>query len=177
MHRSTRSKPSILPKVESVLFCNYTPFSQLKKLLQAEEDKINGTKTTCRVRVIERAGPKIKDMLSNNKPWLQVQCGKECAPCNTKPGQCKTASVTYQIVCINCQEKGQKAIYIGESARTFYDRARDHEKALKAKNTTYGVVRHWQECHSDMLDPPKYSYKFLKKHRTYLKGKSMKPWR
>ena len=130
------------PKIESVLFCPDTPFSSLKKLLQEEEDRIHGQRSTCKVRIIERAGPKIKDMLTNNKPWLKEHCGRDCAPCDAKPGQCKTANITYQIQCTDCLEKETKALYVGESARAFFDRSGDHIKALKTKNTTYGVVRH-----------------------------------
>ena len=56
MSRSPKGQQSkIPPKIESVLFCTYTPFSTLKKMLQDEEDRIHGQNMTCRVKVVERA--------------------------------------------------------------------------------------------------------------------------
>ena len=133
-------------KIESVLFCPFTPNSTLKKQLQQEEDRINGIRATCRVRVVERAGPKIGDMLKNNKPWMKDHCGRqECAPCATKPGHCKVPNITYSIECLECSKVGKRAQYIGESSRTFYDRNLDHKRALTSQNSTYGVVRHWMD--------------------------------
>ena len=60
------------------------------------------------------------------------------------------------------------ALYIGESSRSFYDRALDHEKALKTQNPNYGIVKPWQECHPESEKPPEYQYKLIKKHRTCL---------
>ena len=44
---STSSKSKIPPKIESVLFCPYTPHSELRKLFQEGENKINSNKLTC----------------------------------------------------------------------------------------------------------------------------------
>ena len=96
-------------------------------------------------------------------------CGRpEWAPCQTKPGFCKTTGVTYQIECQDCKSQGIKSLYIGESNRTFYDRALDHQKALKNQNTTYGIVRHWKDQHPNSEEPPKFNYTLLKRHKTCL---------
>ena len=63
---------------------------------------------------------------------------------------------------MDCNKQGIEALYIGESSRSFYDRALDHEKALK----NYGIVKHWQECHPESETHPEYQYKLIKKHRT-----------
>ena len=57
------------PKYESKLFCPFTPFSTLKRNLQATEDRINGNRSVCRVKVIERAGPTMGSLLFNKMPW------------------------------------------------------------------------------------------------------------
>ena len=148
-------KSKIPPKYESIMFCPFTPFSKLKRELQTIEDKINGPRAVCRVKVIERAGPTIGTLLTNKTPWSKDPCGRtDCHPCRTKPGGCKTPNITYRLECENCKESGVKSHYIGESSRTFFDRAKEHITALRNSNKTYAVVKHWQECHSESKSPP-----------------------
>ena len=123
-------------KIESILFCPFTPFPELRNKLQEEEDKINGQRATCRVKVIERAGPKIGEILGNKTPWIKESCGRpNCKPCQTKPGKCKAPGVIYKIQCEECKSQNKTTLYIGESKRTFFDRALHHNKALMNKNT------------------------------------------
>ena len=150
--RST--SPQIPQKVESVMFCPYTPFSELRKNPQKEEDRINGQRAVCRVLIVERAGPKMSDILNNKTPWNKEHCGRpDCEPCKTKTGKCKVPNITYKIQCETCAQNGVKALYIGESNRTYYDRAKDHVAGLKNKDSSYGIVRHWQNTHQE-LDAP-----------------------
>ena len=136
--KNKKKSTNIPPKIESVMFCAFTPFSELRSRLQIEEDRINGQRATCRVKVIERSGPKIGDLLNNKTPWMKNHCGRaECAPCKTKPGYCKIPSITYRIECQKCEEDGVRSVYIGESCRTYFDRASDHTKALKNQDSSY----------------------------------------
>ena len=116
-----RHKPATQPaakKIESILFVPYTPGSRLKKLLQEAEDRLSRGRSTCRVRFIERAGPKIADLLSNKHPWAKESCDKpHCLPCKSKPGSCRASSICYRIKCESCSQKGVKAQYIAESKR------------------------------------------------------------
>ena len=131
------------PKIESILFCPYTPNSILRKRLQEAEDTLNGSRATCRVKVVERAGPTVGSLLNNKTPWTENHCQREnCAPCQTKPGKCKTPGITYRIICENCKENGIRATYVGETSRTFFDRALDHQNAVGNKDSNYGVVKH-----------------------------------
>ena len=71
--------------VERILFCPYTPNSALKKELQKIEDFMNGTQKTGKVRIVERAGPKMSTLLSNRTPRKKERCGREdCPPCEKK---------------------------------------------------------------------------------------------
>ena len=56
---------------------------------------------------------------------------------------------------------------MGESHKTFWDRAQEHSADLRTKNEKNSLVKHWQECHGE-LDTPKYSYKVLKKCKSSL---------
>ena len=143
------------PKFESILFCPYTQFSKLKRNVQATEDRINGSRAVCRVKVIERAGPTMGSLLYNKTPWSKEHCGRQdCLPCQTKPGGCKVPNITYRLKCQECQSLGIKSHYIVKSHRTFYDRAREHSTALRNRNKTYSVVKHWSESHPNLREPP-----------------------
>ena len=94
-------------------------------------------------------------------------CGRaNCAPCRTKPGKCKTAGITYRITCEDCKRNGIKSTYIGESNRTFFDRAKEHVNALKNKDAKYGIVKHWMEQHRDKDDPPEFSFNQIRTHKS-----------
>ena len=100
-------------------------------------------------------------------PWTREKCGREgCKPCEFRPGDCKKLNVTYELECQNCKEAGVKKVYIGESSRTFWDRAKEHAEALTKKDPTYAVVKHWEISHPELEEPPEYSYKILKKHHS-----------
>ena len=148
------------------MFCPFTPNSSLRKRLQEAEELISNT-NVCRIKMVERSGPTIGDLLIRKTPWLKDHCGrKNCAPCDTKPGKCKSPNISYRITCQTCKVIGVKATYIGESSRTFFDRAKDHTNALKAKNSKYGIVKHWMECHPLMEEPPKFSFNLIKSHKS-----------
>ena len=74
-------------KIKAVMFVPHTPGSELaKKLRENEEDlvKITGTK----VKIIERTGTKIQDLLTRSNPWKGSDCERQnCLLCFTK---CKT---------------------------------------------------------------------------------------
>ena len=92
---------------------------------------------------MERAGPKVKDILSEKHPWANDVCSLDnCLPCRTKLGTCRGASICYRIKCQTCLSQGIKAHYIGESNRTWYDRAREHSDALRTQNKKYAIVKH-----------------------------------
>ena len=148
-------------KVESVLYCKYTPNSELKKELQTLEDRLLKDKKTGRIRVLERLGPSIKDLLSNPTPWKQSHCGRQdCWPCQTKEGSCRAKNCTYQISCLECRQEDRKTVYLGETHRTLWDRIREHQESLRQKSESSCLSRHWEDYHGGKT--PKYEVKVLK---------------
>ena len=110
-----------------------------------------------RVKVVETLGDNLVLSLSNRAPWRSEHCGRqECLPCKHKEGSCRARNVTYGIECLNCKEAGQRSVYWGESHRTWYDRSKEHSKALEKMDTNYGIVKHHMANHSDK--PPKFSF-------------------
>ena len=109
--------------------------------------------TNYRLKLVERSGSKLEDLLTSNNPWKGNDCGRlNCLLCRTKQQtgnqktqECTKRSVCYEIWCRECVEKEEKEIderedimedqkkvekrkikrykYIGESCRSVYERA------------------------------------------------------
>ena len=149
----------------------FVPFTggKLKKTLQELEDSMMKYSTVGRVKIVERAGATLAHSILNQTPWSSETCGRiGCKPCVAKPGSCKKKNLTYTIQCIPCKTLGIVAKYHGESSRTFWDRSRDHENALKNHNTKYAVVVHWDQFHPEMEVAPEYTYKVSRVCQTSL---------
>ena len=73
-------------------------------------------------------------------------------------------NVTYSIVCQECKIEGRLRQYIGETHRTYWDRAKEHTKALKDKDTSYGIMKHWVEEHPELTEPPNYKFQVTQTH-------------
>ena len=74
-------------KIESVIFVPYAKDSILKKRVQEAEDSLMKNRSHKRVRVVERVGQSLQNVLCNKEPWKNQECGREgCGPCLTKPG-------------------------------------------------------------------------------------------
>ena len=85
--RPSKGKKTTQTQIEGILFCPYTPNSALKKELNKVEEFMNGNRKTGRIRIVERAGPKMGQLLTNKNPWKKEWCNREgCAPCSTKHG-------------------------------------------------------------------------------------------
>ena len=89
-----------------------------------------------------------------------------CAPCATSPGSCRRKNITYRLVCTRCAVKGISAVYIGESHRTWGDRAGEHSKAIETLNGSYASVRHHLASHGD--ETPMFTYHIMGTHTTSL---------
>ena len=106
-------------ETEAVVFVPCTRGSRLQKELQAVEDQyILGTKKK-RLRIVERGGTKLKDLLCKANPWGDQRCEREeCFPCagreEGKAGiDCMKENITYTIKCTKCSEVGVQAEYWG----------------------------------------------------------------
>ena len=70
-------------ETEAVVFVACTPNAELQKLLQAEEDRFIATTKLKRIRIVERGGTKLKDLLCSRDPWEGKRCEREdCLPCS-----------------------------------------------------------------------------------------------
>ena len=149
--------------IEGVLFIPYTPGSKLKKELQEIDERFTSGKTSGRTKIVERLGKTIGEVLTNPYPWQNQHCGRQdCAPCQKKPGKCKSRNMVYKISCQECEKEKKVAHYIGETHRTFYDRSLEQVKNLRSKQESSALFKHWQICHPEMKEAPEFRCTCLK---------------
>ena len=78
-------------EIETVLFVPYTEGSRLQKLIQqADDDFVKGGKSK-RLRVVERGGQTLEQMLGRNDPWGGHSCPRnDCLQCQHGGGREET---------------------------------------------------------------------------------------
>ena len=166
------------PVVKSVIFVPHTQNSELAKELREKEtelEKITGDK----VKVVEKAGRKLEDILANGDPWRGLDCGREnCFLCNTKhltgknkKQDCRKRNILYEIRCFSCEDEEIEKIqelfseddkkrremeanlsvpkYVGESGRSAYERGFEHLNLLTSLNKKSFMLRHMLHKHED----------------------------
>ena len=68
----------------AVMFVPYTKESELTRQLRQAESEL-GLQTGVRIKIVERAGTKLMDLLHKADPWKGIDCGREqCFLCSTK---------------------------------------------------------------------------------------------
>ena len=84
------------------------------------------------MRYVERGGTTVERLIHTKDPWAGTCARPDCFLCTTgKPGSCMKQGIVYKISCITCLDADRKTDYIGETARTSYDRGTEHLDALR----------------------------------------------
>ena len=103
------------------------------------------------VKVVEKNGKKLVDILTRSDPWGEDNCGRsDCRPCSSSEGDryiCRTPNVTYVNTCTLCKKEGRMTEYIGETSRTLYERMREHDMKCSNKEDTSHMHKHLEEEH------------------------------
>ena len=150
------------PPVTSVLFVPKTQDSGLATRLMEAEHRLAAI-TKERVRVVERGGKSVLQLLHTDNPFAGAPCGRDtCIPCNyskkDKRENCDKRGILYETFCIRCQklqeEQGLEAtnyIYVGKSHRAMADRGAEHlddaKKEMEGKPKGSHMARHALEMH------------------------------
>ena len=109
----TVKKTRLDPGPETVLFLPHTPHSVLKGLVQSAENRINTSRVT-QVKIVERNGKKLSELLCNKTPWRSEVCGNtQCVACCYAKGSCRKRNVLYRTVCVDCGVIGVSSVYLG----------------------------------------------------------------
>ena len=151
-----------------MVFVPHTPGGELRRIIQEEDNKIMGESKFGKVKVVERMGNSLIKSLGNKAPWRGEPCGRDaCGPCKTTPGSCRKRNVTYMILCNICsKEEGRHSVYWGETHRTWWDRSREHLKALTSNDESYAIVKHMINEHPGRQ--PDFSYKIARSWKSSL---------
>ena len=156
--------------IEAVLFVPHTPGGLLARLLQEEDEKFRRGTELKRIKMVERGGKTVKDILSTTNPWAKDGCSREdCLPCmgeRGRGGDCQKENICYRVVCQECELASIKAEYTGESSRTSYLRGREHLAGLAKRNEKSALWKHCVECHDGR--EVRFRMKVLRSHRTPL---------
>ena len=127
----------------SVLKVQATPGGSL---LKETRDKVGELKAPDGglTKVVEAAGASITAGLRNPDPCWPKGCPfKE--QCPVEPTQsCGGSRVVYQLQCTNCE-----ASYLGTSGHSLHKRGMEHLTAVRRRNQSYAMARHYSAEHPD----------------------------
>ena len=137
----------------SVVFVPSTPGSRLAKQLQRQEEENNQGRLH-RIKIVEKTGVTIRNLLAKNYPWGVENCGQtDCFQCSTCPDprfSCRRPGIGYTLTCLMCASMGVTAIYEGESSKSAYAIGRKHIEELGSAVRTNGMVIH-NSIHHQLL--------------------------
>ena len=151
--------------IKTVLFVPQTPGGILASRLRLAEKQLADL-TGENVKIVERGGTTLKQVLHKSNPWTGGFCGRiDCLPCITgdEKGDCMKRNILYETNCIKCKESGKEMVYVGESARTSYERGREHLDDYKKAKEDSHMEKHAQTEHLGE-EKPEFAMKVVKYH-------------
>ena len=156
--------------IRAVMFVPYTPNGKLAKLLRENEEKLSEL-TSTKLKIVERTGTKLQDILTKSNPWQGTDCTrKNCLLCHTKTRtgklqsqECSKRNIVYETTCATCEARARQEIeesdlgekekiekiksmklfkYVGESNRSSYERGWEHLNDLATLNPRSHMLKH-----------------------------------
>ena len=156
-------------RIESVMFVPHTPGGELARQLQKVEDSFSSMHNIGRVKIVERGGRRLKDILGKKDPWAPASCLRsDCMMCQSASKKkdsvktCHKESVVYLISCDRCKINKVKAHYVGESSRTGYLRGKEHYQGQQSQREENALCKHDWAHHQGAVGS--YSMELLRKH-------------
>ena len=94
------------------MFVPYTPGGELAKKLREAETEL-GRQTGIKIKIVEKTGTKLVDLIHKSDPWQGIDCGRDlCLLCRTKKEteqderqDCTQRNIVYETWCITCEKK------------------------------------------------------------------------
>ena len=129
-------------KFEAVMFVEATPKSEylrnVKKLV---------TKHKLKIKVVEKAGQTIKQVLQRSDPYQNNTCNRDnCFVCaNDIPINCRERGIVYELRCTVCQNRK----YRGQTGRSEFERVGEHFEGLEGEDPSTPLFRHKELYHPD----------------------------
>ena len=134
-----------------VLFIKRTPGGRLVNLLRKEEEKLFPV-IGHRLKLVEKCGVKLKNVLWKADPWGGIACDDlKCPICLEESDRpiCKVANAIYTNTCKICMKEGKKTQYVGETSRTLIERSKEHHRDKKDMKRTSHMREHMLDEHPD----------------------------
>ena len=176
--KTSRSSNDKSAKVISVMFVQKTPGSLLANKLKEADRKMSEI-TGDRLRIVERAGLKLRSLLHKSDPWDGQKCSdSKCLICtnpyNKKFG-CSKRNIVYKSVCLTCKAENEKKegiekvdekkeniekhddkkdanekVYFGESHVSGLERSKQHRNDFLKKKDDSHQYKHYTEAHAHL---------------------------
>ena len=105
--------------------------------------------------MVEKNGDQMSQVLTSSNPWGEQRCERhDCLSCTHSEkeiGQCRKRNLVYETKCKICKERGETSIYIGETARSLYERQREHlrDSICLREDTKSHMKEHWETSHRE----------------------------
>ena len=135
-----------------------------------------------KIKIQEKGGTKIQDVLSNKNLWTGEKCGREeCTPCGQnleKTQDCTVRNIVYESRCGLCNPGGETglknladgrelpSIYVGETSRPLKERAGEHVSDYNKGAEDSHMLKHWSLSHKN--EKPKFNQFIVGKYKTAL---------
>ena len=147
--------------------------------IRQKETEINkiGNK---RIQIVERNGDKLQELLTSSNPWGEEPCNRgDCLSCpnnTSEKGQCRETNIVYKNTCKLCKTAGENSIYIGETARSLYERGTEHVRDSLGGKEKRHIREHILLKHPEKIGDigdtkvvaQLFEIKILKRHKTSL---------
>ena len=159
-HRSKASsdRNQVFPinrmKTSTVLFVEQTPNGELASRLREAEEKLSNI-TGFRVKVVEKNGTPVKTILHVANPWADGLCGRDhCYPCSTgDKSDCFKRGIVYTNTCRDCISGDNPKWYVGESARSSFERGGEHCRDYVRQKQDSHILKHLEVAHPGQTEP------------------------
>ena len=146
-------------KYTSVLFVTPTPGGVLAKMLREREADLNKNSKE-RIKIVEKGGLKIKDILCSKNPFQNNKCSQKTCPLCTgskyveavkgkNKDHCSSNNVGYRWNCLKCAENDKVKVYEGETGRSARIRGAEHVSDLKNKREKSALYKHVKNEHKN----------------------------
>lgn len=142
------------------MFVQSSPESILKREIE-EVMRTNGMK----VRVVEKGGRQVGNIVQRSDVEPVKDCGKECSICRSSPGgQCWKEGVCYSVTCTVCEEEGIQAKMFGETGRSARIRCSEHYKAFQERKKNSNLWEHVKMFHNGVGSDDMFKFSVMSVH-------------
>ena len=148
------SNKKVQIRTSTVLFVEQTPRGELARRFREAEKGLSRL-TGFRVKVVERCGTKVVNILHKSNPWAESRCQRtDCYPCKTgDDSDCFKRNILYFSTCAMCKQEGKEQVYVGESSRSSYERGGEHERDFQRRNEDSHILKHLEIVHPGVVEP------------------------